>query len=294
MFYPPKTEGPSATDLAQRLGLHHVPGRREWRGTCPLCSYDDALVLSERQGRPRAWCASCGDKAGLGELMRGAGVLPRELDPEAEARADAQRARARDAARRLWSSGEPVPGTPAELYLRSRRIEHIAASPALRFRSDAPHPSAAHLPALLALIVDVNGKPQAVHRTFLSLDGTKASVEPVKATLAPLAGGCIRIGPSAPEIAIGEGIESSAAAGLLLGLPAWSAVSCGNLARHVVLPPEVERVTIAADRDDPGIRAANEAARRWRAEGRHVRIAMPDRLGDDFADVLARRDGAPA
>ena len=91
---------------------------------------------------------------------------------------------------------------------------------------------------------------------------------------------------------IGEGIETSAAAGILLGLPSWASISAGNLARALTLPPEVRRVVIAADHDAPGRLAAKEAALRWRAEGRAVRIALPDRPGDDFADVLIARGGA--
>lgn len=294
MFYPPKPEGPAASDVAQRLGLHHLPGRNEWRGDCPICAYRDTLALTQRLGRPLLYCHNCHDRDGLSALLRGAGVTPMVPDPSREAERGAKRQRTHDAMLRLWASGEALPGTPAEHYLRRRGIEHLAGESSLRFRGDTPHPSAAHLQAMLAAIVDVGGAMVAVHRTFLTLDGRKARAEPVKASLGPVAGGAIRIGLCASEIVVGEGIESSAAAGRLLALPAWSAISCGNLARHLVLPPEVARVVIAADHDPPGIEAAEAAARRWRAEGRHVRIALPNREGDDFADVLARRDGAIA
>ena len=45
-------------------------------------------------------------------------------------------------------------------------------------------------------------------------------------------------------------------------------------------------VVIAADPDLPGHRAAVDAARRWRGEGRTVRIATPDAAGTDFNDLL--------
>jgi len=61
----------------------------------------------------------------------------------------------------------------------------------------------------------------------------------------------------------------------------------------MVLPPMVRAVVIAADSDGPGRRAAHRAARRWLAEGRAVRIALPDLPGQDFNDVLlARLHGA--
>jgi putative DNA primase/helicase len=49
-------------------------------------------------------------------------------------------------------------------------------------------------------------------------------------------------------LVIGEGIETAASAGLLMGTPAWAAISAGNMAKGLVLPPEVRRVVIAADR----------------------------------------------
>ena len=58
--------------------------------------------------------------------------------------------------------------------------------------------------------------------------------------------------------------------------------------------PEVEKVVIAADHDAPGLEAAHAGARRWRAEGRRVEVRVPDRVGDDFNDVLAAREGGEA
>jgi hypothetical protein len=141
----------------------------------------------------------------------------------------------------------------------------------------------------VALVVDVTGKPVAVHRTYLGAGGVKAAMEPPKASKGPVWGGAIRLDPEAPEIAVGEGIESSASAGRLLDLPAWAALSAGNMARGLILPPRVRAVVIAADADEAGQKAAEAAAARWRSEGRRVRIARPDKPGRDFNDILAER-----
>lgn len=76
-----------------------------------------------------------------------------------------------------------------------------------------------------------------------------------------------------------------------MGFPAWAAVSAGNLAKGLVLPPEVRRVVIAADPDAAGRDAAREGWRRWKAEGREVQIASPDRESSDFNDLLLAREG---
>jgi putative DNA primase/helicase len=152
------------------------------------------------------------------------------------------------------------------------------------------------MPALIALVQDATGEPVAVHRTYLTAAGTKAAVEPVKASLGPVWGAAIRLDPEASEIVIGEGVESSASAGRLLSLPAWSAINAGNLGGGVTLPASVRSIVIAADADPAGRNAAKAAAERWQAEGRRVRVAYPDIAGQDFNDILRDRavnDHAP-
>jgi putative DNA primase/helicase len=185
----------------------------------------------------------------------------------------------------------PIAGTPAQAYLAMRGLPG-AASEALRFHPRCPHPSGARLPALVGLIRDARtGAPQAIQRIAIRADGSgKAGIVPEKPTLGPVAGGAIVL--AAPRggapLVIGEGVETAISAGRLIGAPAWAAVSAGNLA-CLPLPPDVRNIIIAADNDPPGQRAAWTAARRWRAEGRDVRVALPDRADQDFNDVLAMR-----
>jgi phage/plasmid primase-like uncharacterized protein len=198
--------------------------------------------------------------------------------------------RNRERALALWRGSESAIGTLADQYLTARGLPGLAASPALRFRGDCPHPEHARLPALIALVCDVAGAPAAVHRTYLTRDGCKATVEPAKASLGPVWGGAIRLEAPANDrpLVIGEGIETSASASRLMGLPAWSAVNAGNMAKGLKLPPEARRVVIAADPDVAGRTAARDAWLRWRTEGRTVQIATPDGDGD-FNDLLRRR-----
>ena len=142
---------------------------------------------------------------------------------------------------------------------------------------------------MVALVWDGNGDICAVHRTFLNFDGEKANIKPVKACLGSFAGGAIRISLAEPEMLIAEGLETAASAGAMLGLPAWSAIACGNLLKSMVLPEIVRSVVIAADHDGPGRKAAAAAARRWRAEERTVHIVQPDMPRVDFNDLYHAR-----
>lgn len=192
------------------------------------------------------------------------------------------------AALRLAEATQPAGGTLADAYLTGRALPGLAAAPALRFLRQTPHPDGGRLPALVALVVGADGRTVAVHRTYLAEDGQgKAQVEPNRASLGPVWGGTIRLGePSADgDVLIGEGIETAASAGRMLGLPAWAAISAGNLARGLVLPPTIRSVVIAVDPDPPGEAAAQAAADRWLAAGLRVRLARPTGHAD-FNDLL--------
>lgn len=196
--------------------------------------------------------------------------------------------------RAFWSRCDYAMGTPAALYLARRGLPWLMGHENIRYRPDAPHPGGGTLPAMVALVHDGVGNICAAHRTFLDLSGAKAVADPPKASIGPIAGGAIRLHPAAPELLVAEGMETAASAGMLLGLPAWAAIACGNLGTSMVLPLGVRSVVIAADSDGPGRRAATRAARRWLAEGRAVRIATPDTPGQDFNDVLLARLNAGA
>ncbi|MBK1658240.1 DUF7146 domain-containing protein [Paracraurococcus ruber] len=287
-----------ARDLAARLGLRAVRQRSEWRGDCPSCGYGASLAVKEKDGRALWWCAACQD----GEAVRvalwralGRGGTP----PSTQRHTDnttPPAARKTALARALWDRALPPPGTIAERYLAARGLPAVR-SDELRYLPDAPHPSGKRLPAMLAAIRNpLSGDLQAVHRTYLRPDGSgKAAEEPAKASLGPVAGGVVMLAePREGEpLVIGEGIETALSAAVLIGGAAWSAVSAGNLAAlrlpAVTLAP---LVVIAADPDPPGQHAAHAAARRWRVEGRSVRIATPDIPGFDFNDLLCARNAA--
>jgi putative DNA primase/helicase len=286
---------PTAGDIASRLNLRRARPS-EWRGRCVACGYADTFVLTERDGRPLWWCASCGaDRDGLAAAVRralGGGWTPPAPPPPAPPRPQAPSAAEKTArALALWAEARPIAGTPAQAYLVARGLPDVA-SEALRYHARCPHPSGAHLPAMLAVVCDTTtGEAKALHRKFITADGSdKAAVEPQKASIGPVVGGAVML--DAPRagapLVIGEGIESSLSAAALVGGAAWSAVSAGNLA-CLPLPPDVRAVVIAADNDPPGLRAARAAAQRWRGEERAVKVALPDASGADFNDIMRAR-----
>ena len=68
----------------------------------------------------------------------------------------------------------------------------------------------------------------------------------------------------------------------------WSTLSAPGF-KSLILPRDAADILIAADNDAPGEAAAQDAARRWIAEGRRVSIARPPAEFNDFNDVLQAR-----
>lgn len=276
--------------------------RKETRGTCPVCGYKNAYSETvTRQGKRLGWCASCQDKEAIAAYLRGAyGAIHHASGLSvsiAQERAE-RAAKAKERAWVIWAGAENIgPADPAGQYLASRGVWGAdLGTPGFRYRADCPHPDGKRYPALIAMLLDAWGRPQGIHRTFLSLDGKKAKLETTKASLGNMWGSSIwiRWPASTPrEIVIAEGLESAISAAFLLGLPACSAISAGNMASGLVLSPAIESVIIAADNDKPGLVAAETAAQRWKTEGRAVRI-LKGPPGQDFNDVLQGQQGQKA
>jgi hypothetical protein len=98
--------------------------------------------------------------------------------------------------------------------------------------------------------------------------------------------GVIRLWPDdavTHGLGIAEGIESALSAAHVF-TPVWSCIDAGNLDQFPVLNG-IESLTVFADRDDAGLKAARSCARRWQDAGREVVVLAPEE-GD--ANDLAR------
>ena len=203
----------------------------------------------------------------------------------------------------ILSHAQPITDTPASTFLRGRGID-IPETADLKFHSDLTHwETKTGLPALVAIVRDHAGEAVAVHRTYLAVDDDdpvkvdKAPVSKPRMMLGKVAGGAVRLAGIGDDGVLGlcEGIETGLAMMTAIpGLAVWATLSATNL-EQVHLPPEARRIVILADHDasGAGARAAETAARRLRAEGRDVAIALPPREGEDFNDLLLR-EGADA
>lgn len=280
---------PTLREYAGRFDLKR--SGPSFRGTCPACSYPEAFSLRQgRNGHLLAYCFSCTDLPAISQAI-GQQRNGWFLIADRPAAKEMRHKRTLDAALRIWNDSVSAVGTLAERYLARRGLADLSGSSALRFHAACHHPHGSRFPALIALAVDFHGNPLGIHRTYLSPDGWKAAIDPVRASLGNLRGGAVRLDPCKPDrpLVIGEGIETSASAGRIKGLAAWSAISAGNLKDGVVLPVDQKIVMIAADPDNVGRGAAEHARSRFQAEGRQVHVLYPDGAGD-FNNIWMERN----
>ncbi len=152
----------------------------------------------------------------------------------------------------------------------------------------------APLPTMLAAVQAPNGKVVAVQETFLTWAATKAPVSIPRLTTGTLGHGAVRLGPASDALGIAEGVESGLAAMELSGVTCWATLGAQRLSR-LWLPEVVRTVHIFADSDEPGQRAAAQAASRFEREGRRVAVRMPPEGAGDWNDaLLAQREAAVA
>jgi len=266
---------PAHNDNTPRLSIRDVGGKVLVR--CHAGCDQESVILALR-GRG-LWA----EKGHRRPLMRPASRVGAKDQPECE------NAHRTEAALSIWQSAAPAGGTLVETYLVSRGL-HLPPPPTLRFHAGLRHPSGGIWPAMIAQVErGTDGAPLAIHRTFLAGGGAaKAPVDPAKMMLGPCRGGVVRLGEPGAVLMVGEGIETCLAAMQATSHPAWAALSTSGL-RTLDLPPDVRDVIVLADGDDPGEAAAQDCARRWKREGRRVRIARPPQ-GMDFNDLLKARN----
>lgn len=291
----------NAHTITLKLGGH-------WYGhygtaPCPVCQPErrqdqNALTLHDGTNKLLVHCKKLSCR--FQDILAAAGLRSGDYVPLDEANT-AQRKREQTIeaerrsaqAKRLWNECLPLSGSVAETYLRRRGITCNLA-PTLRFHGRCWHgPTAKCYPALVALVEGCSGF--AVHRTYLREDGSgKAGLDQEKLLLGASSGGSVRLANCSGPLIVGEGIETTLSAFILLGentASAWAALSSSAFSA-LQLPRLPDKIIIAADSDDSGAgsSAAKKLADKANSAGWSVML-WPAPSGMDWNDVLVKSGG---
>lgn len=202
-----------------------------------------------------------------------------------------------EAARRLLSMSQPIPGTLVETYLRQRGITALHGTGSLRFhprcyyRPDEHSPTESW-PAMIASVTDLGGRITGAHRTWLALDGSgKAPVDTPRRAMGDLLGHAVRFGVAHDVMAAGEGIETILSLRMASSrMPMAAALSAAHLAA-ILFPPTLRRLYIVRDDDPAGDGARDSLIERANSAGIEAVVLSPT-LGDFNEDL--RRIGIVA
>ena len=279
------------------------------------------FATSGRRGDDAGWCKLFDDLRGgvFGCYRRGISETWSAADRATltrEERADLARqviaaTAEREAQRRLhwfenaqriaqvWAQCVPlVPGDPVTLYLKRRGFGGVWPLPeVLRFHRTLPYWQGAEklgtFSAMVAPLVAPDGRTVALHRTYLTADGSKADVPTAKkltGAAGPLAGACIPLHKAVHGvIGVAEGIETALAASQASGVPTVAAYCASALAGYL-WPADVRRLAVFADNDKAGRDAATVLQRRALGAWLRCEVLTPTADGADWCDVWAARD----
>jgi putative DNA primase/helicase len=274
------------------------------------CGYDVSLAIGE-EGRLLAHCFGGCDFSDIeAELVQyglydnDGSELPHYV-PVAAPPSPEELQRRIEPARWIYDHIDSASGTIVEAYFRSRAIT-LPIPVSIRFAARCPHRLGVMPPAMVAPVVDVKGEQTGIHCTYIKPDGSGLYFDkPVdrkdqdyrRECRGVIRGGTIRLADHDPncELIVGEGVESVLSAMQLYHLPGWTSVCAGGLAT-LELPAQVRSVLIAADNDKSGTGQRNAAIayKRWKAEGRSVRVKIPPKddpdIDVDFNDYLQARN----
>ena len=220
--------------------------------------------------------------------------------PETRARAVSDEEGLRIAfARRIWEGAANAAGTIVEAYWTEARGLRLPIPSVIRYGEAVPYgydklgaPPARRLPAMVAMIEAPDGSFAGVHATYLLPDGSdkRRDLPNERLVFGCPAGGAIRLSEAVDELAIGEGIESTASYMQEFGVAGWAAMNTSGVRSIILPPPPVAfMVTLIGENDDgPSEKAIAVATARLRLEGRLVGSVYPAEEFKDFNSPYQR------
>lgn len=219
--------------------------------------------------------AALGGEIGVWEFARIVRDCP------APAGQDEDEARRIKHAHGLWLRRKDLAGSVAETYLR--RVRGLSGPfPRLLGSSEDAYCSAleATVPALVAPLQDEHGHVTAVQQIYLSPAAPHDALRDekgrrLKRTFGAMRGGAVRLSPPDTLLGLAGSVEDGLSAQELFSLPVWAV--CGEARfSQVWTPPETTWIVIFADNDSAGRKFAEDAARKFRRNGRFVEIVAPE------------------
>ena len=137
-------------------------------------------------------------------------------------------------------------------------------------------------PAMVAMVVDRDGVPVTLHRTYITDQGRKAPVQSAKKLMPypsdrKASGGAIHLSGTGRVLNIAEGIETAFAVQEMVGGSIWATVNA-SMMRNLQVGEPVEAVWAWGDldRSGDGQKSCRDLVDRLRTEGKQATAVLPN------------------
>ncbi|MCM3420947.1 toprim domain-containing protein [Sphingopyxis alaskensis] len=280
----------AASDIVRRLG-------GTWRTGGAMCrcpAHDDKTPsLSVRVGDTSLLfkCfAGCSAIDILRSIRRLRLDVPVSQSAGASSEVPGKHATNASRASQIWERSLDIRGSLGERYLRARGIDPTVLP--LRFHPRTPIGSGRHVRFRPAIIAPVSEEHRltAIQRIFLDPQtaGLARDLEHPRLALGRPLGGAVRLARPESILGLAEGVETAAAAMILLGIPVWATLGNERLAR-IEIPDIVDHLILLPDADRPGIASARLATTAYARPGRTIETRFPFGAVNDWNDALLAR-----
>jgi len=281
---------------------------------CPWCGGKDRFRFTDKDGSGAFYCGQCGSHSPVDYLMQVNGwdfaKAAREVESViGDVKVRPAKSKSGDGSRKamqtLWDHAQPISADDfVDQWFAGRGIRQPSYCRWLRKIDrceyvDEDDAKSSH-PAMVAKILAPDGTPTNIHRTYLTLNGQKASVGSARKVMAGgiAKGSAIRLFDAGPALGVAEGIETAFAAAALFDVPVWSTINSTILSSWEA-PAGAEQIIIFGDNDPQfgGQAAAMALAHRLACNKRRpvsVRIEIPPVTGQDWNDVLLAKGSKAA
>ena len=272
--------------------------------SCPFCGGKDRYRFDDKGGTGSYICSVCGAGTGMKFIMTLRGWdfarAAAEIDAiigggyikeETAKRERTVQQKIEDMRQVLREAQKVTEGTATWKYLSKRCGDPTGFCGDIRHHPGLFHKESGEVwPCMIAIMYHNDGKCASLHRTFLTKQGDKAPVKPVRKIMPPvttLVGSAVRLGPAQERLGIAEGIETAICASKLFGLPVWAGISANGL-QSWELPEGTKQVGIFSDNDASftGQAAAFHTAKKLTQSGLEVEVFIPPSVGSDWCDVF--------
>jgi putative DNA primase/helicase len=265
---------------------------------CPICgNVKDKFRFDDKRGEGTFYCNDCGAGNGYKLLMLALNISYKQavdmvkpligIVEIGKVKPVISEENNKKYLNKIWTEAKKIQsGDLASRYLHSRELDFNYDN--LRFIDKCKSSKGEYHPAMLAKVMDREGKPVTIHRTYLGENGKAETANCRELVSGGMTdGSCIRLNRTESTLGIAEGIETAMSSQKLFNIPCWASISATMLEKW--LPPDgVKEVYIFGDNDFSfrGQRSAYVLAEKLKSKGYAVTVKIPEIAGQDWNDFL--------